>query len=188
LEAGDVCTRHFERVGFVVNYTGKYLEVRWTEGGGVEKIPADQIDDVLRVAHADSLSPSGTRTNLEALESFEALDTIQSALANKTFKSDREKRGADNLIRRAFASDGCDWDKKNASLLLTSVVKPEQVRAIFLMATSWFGGQLSKNSAMEMLSADPDGGGGSAPFDDSTMALLTCSNSAMMTCGMTAKQ
>lgn len=130
---GDVCTRHLDRVGFVVNCTREYLEVRWTEGGGIERIPADQmLDDVLRVAHADSPALSGRGgTNLESLEVLEALDAIQVALANRTFKSGREEIEANNLVRRAFATAGCDWDKKHSSQLLALMLKPEQVSVVF---------------------------------------------------------
>ena len=130
---GDVFTRDLKRVGFVVNCTREYLEIRWTEGGGVEIIPTDQmLDDVLRVAHADSPALSGrSGTNLEALEAIEALDAIQSALENRTFKDDHDKREANNPVRRAFATDACDWDKKNRIQLLTLVVKPEQVSVLF---------------------------------------------------------
>lgn len=128
---GDVCTRGFDTVGLVVNRTAEYLEVRWSGNDVTEKIPTGEIEDVLRVAHAESPSPSGQRTNLEALQSLEALDVIESALVNRTFRSEREKHGVDNLIRRAFASDGCKWDKKNSTALLTLALKPGQVGVLF---------------------------------------------------------
>lgn len=88
---GDVCTRHFDDVGFVVNCTRECIEVRWLERGAmgaVKKISADEMN-YLRVGHADGPSLDGRgRTNLEALLSLEALDVIQSALANRTFKND----------------------------------------------------------------------------------------------------
>jgi hypothetical protein len=118
---GDVCTSHFDRVGFVVNCTREYLEVWWTQSGGVEKVPADQMDYLLRVGHADGPSPDGNRTNLESLQLLEALEAIRTALAERTFKNDDEKREADNLVRRALATDGCSWDKKNAAQLLALV-------------------------------------------------------------------
>lgn len=105
---GDVCTRHFDDVGFVVNCTKECIEVRWLERGAmgaVEKISADEMNN-LRVGHADGPSLDGRgRTNLEALLSLEALDVIQSALANRAFKNDREKHEADEFVRRAF--HGC---------------------------------------------------------------------------------
>jgi hypothetical protein len=128
---GDVCTRSLDTVGFVVSCTREYLEVRWTEGAGIEKIPADHVDDVLRVAHADGISPSGSRTNLESLQLLEALDGLRDALANRTFKSDHDKLEADNLVRRALATDGCNWDKKNSGQLVGLALKPEQISVFF---------------------------------------------------------
>jgi hypothetical protein len=59
---GDVCTRGFERPGFVLDHTSEYLEVRWSDDSK-ERIPTDAVDSLLRVAHADSLGPDGRRTN-----------------------------------------------------------------------------------------------------------------------------
>ena len=128
---GDVCTRGFDTVGLVVNRTAEYLEVRWSGNDRTEKIPTSEIEDVLRVAHAEGPSPSGQSTNLEALQSLEALDAVEAALRNRTFRSEREKHKVDNLIRRSFASDGCEWDKKNSIKLLTLALKPVQVGAFF---------------------------------------------------------
>ncbi len=128
---GDVCTRNFQRVGFVVNCAREFVEVRWTEGGGIEKVPADQVDDLLRVAHADGPAPNGGRTNLQALQSLEALDAMRDALAHRTFKNAQERHEADNLVRRAFATDICHWDERHRAELLTLVVKPEQVSLFF---------------------------------------------------------
>jgi hypothetical protein len=128
---GDVCTRGFETVGFVVSYTPEYLEIRWNGHEGIEKVPFHEIDDILRVAHADGVSPSGHRTNLESLEVIEALERVQNAAANRTFKNDREKSEADNLVRRSFATDRCDWDKKNSNQLLSLALHPESVGVIF---------------------------------------------------------
>jgi hypothetical protein len=131
---GDVCTRGFETVGFVLSYTPEYLEVRWHGRDGndtIEKVAACEVDDILRVAHADQISPPGDRTNLENLEVIEALESVGSAAANRTFKNDRERIEADNLVRRSFATDGCGWDKKHANQLLALALKPETVGIIF---------------------------------------------------------
>jgi len=69
---GDVCTRGFEKVGFVLSYTSACLEIRWNRPDSIERVPADEVDDILRVAHADGLSPAGQRTNLESLESLDS--------------------------------------------------------------------------------------------------------------------
>jgi hypothetical protein len=126
---GDVCTRGFGKVGFVVRYTPGYLEILWPIG--VERVPADDVDNIRRMAHWDSVPPGGQRTNLETLESLEALETLSNALENRTFKNDHEKRELDNLIRRAFATDGCEWDKKHSTQLLTLALDPERVGIIF---------------------------------------------------------
>ena len=67
---GDVCTLGFERNCLVLNHTPEYLEVRWMDGGGIERIPTDAIDSLLRVPHADGLGPDGRRTNLKISSSF----------------------------------------------------------------------------------------------------------------------
>ncbi len=58
---GDVCSLGFEKHCFVMSYTLEYLEVRWMSDGSIERIPADTVDTVLRVAHGDSLGPDGRR-------------------------------------------------------------------------------------------------------------------------------
>jgi hypothetical protein len=131
---GDVCTRGFETVGFVRSYTSEYLEILWNGRDGtdkIEEVPAGEVDDILRVAHADSVSPSGRGTNLESLEALEALEGLREAIANRTFRSDRERGGSDNLVRRSFATDGCDWDRKNSKQLLTLALRPETVGVVF---------------------------------------------------------
>jgi hypothetical protein len=47
---GDVCTRGFETVGFVLSHTPEYLEVRWHGRDGndtIEKVAACEVDDIL---------------------------------------------------------------------------------------------------------------------------------------------
>ena len=127
---GDICTRGFKAVGFVLNHTTEYLEIRWNEGG-TERIPADEIDDILRVAHADGIIPGEHRTNLELLEDLVALECVRSAVVNRSFKNAREKKRADSLAARSFATDGCEWDKKNANQLFTLAFQPETVGIIF---------------------------------------------------------
>jgi hypothetical protein len=128
---GDVCTRGSETAGFVLSYTSEYLEVRWNGHDGIEKVPTHEIDDILRVAYADGVSPSGHGTNLESLEAIEALERIRNAATNRTFKTDRERSAADDLVRRSSATDGCAWDKKNSNRLLTLALHPETVGVIF---------------------------------------------------------
>src|SRR5690348_3001958 len=113
---GDVCARDFETVGFVLSYNSDYLEILWHARNNVERVeavPVHEVGNILRVAHADAASPSGVRTNLENLEEIEALRSVENALANRTFKNDRQRSEANNLLRRAFATDGCAWDREN---------------------------------------------------------------------------
>src|SRR5713101_8122205 len=100
---GDVCTRDFKTNGFVLSYTSEYLEILWHGHDNIdtiEKIPAHEVDDILRVAHADQISPAGRWTNLENLEAVEALTAVGNAAANRSFKNERERSEADNLVRR----------------------------------------------------------------------------------------
>lgn len=130
---GDVCTCGFGVVGFVLDYTPEYLEILWNKSGieSTERVPAGETDNISRVAHADAASPSGNRTNLESLQALEALEKLRTAAASRTFKNDREKSQAGNLIRRSFAVDGCEWDKKNSSQLVRLALQPESVGMIF---------------------------------------------------------
>jgi len=51
--------------------------VRWDDDSIERILRADAIDNLLRVAHADSLGPDGRRTNLENLQALEALDFVE---------------------------------------------------------------------------------------------------------------
>ena len=131
---GDVCTRGFETVGFVLSYTTEHLEILWHGRDGIDKletVPAHEVDDIQRVAHADGISPNGRGTNLESLEALEALRSVGNAIASRTFKNDHDRSGADNLVRRSLAADGCAWDKKNSNRLLSLALRPETVGVIF---------------------------------------------------------
>ena len=130
---GDVCTSGFKKSGFVLNHTAEYLEVRWMPDGGIERIPTEDADDLLRVAHADSLSPGGQRTNLENLESIEALSRIEDGIRErmKTVKNESEKKELDRLTRRIFASDKCEWDTKHQGKFFQLIVEPQNVGPIF---------------------------------------------------------
>jgi hypothetical protein len=122
---GDLCTRRFQIAGFVVSSTPEFLEVRWKDC--VERIPADEIDSVIRLGHADGPSPSGEKTNLETLLALETLEHIGMLTRNRKFKNAREKTEAENFIRRAYAPDACYWDKKNAINLTRLALEPEKV-------------------------------------------------------------
>lgn len=130
---GDVCTRHFDSVGFVVNCTAEYIEFRWLEAGAmtaIERLRPDEMN-YLRVGHAEGPALDGhDRTNLEALQSLEALDAIRDHLANRTFSA-REEQKANALIKRALAPDACNWDKEHRAKLLALATAPEQMSFFF---------------------------------------------------------
>jgi hypothetical protein len=129
---GDVCTRGFEKPGFVLNHTSEYLEVRWSDDS-IERIPTNEIDCLLRVGHADSLGPDGRRTNLEYLQSLEALDFLQHGMTErvKTLRSDKEKKELDRLVRRIFSDGQCKWDAGHAAQLTMLLTAPQNVGIAF---------------------------------------------------------
>lgn len=123
---GDVCTLGFERNCLVLNHTPEYLEVRWMDGGGIERIPTDAIDSLLRVAHADGLGPDGRRTNLKYLQAFEALDLLGRGLAKRTkaTKSEKERQELDRVVRRIFSEGKCKWDARHRHELTALLAAP----------------------------------------------------------------
>jgi hypothetical protein len=129
---GDVCTIGFKKNGFVLSHTPEYLEVRWLQRGGVERIPAQDVDNLLRVAHASSPTADGKSTNLEALEVIESLSRVEAAVSErmKMVKNENEKRELDSLIKRSF-SPQCTFDRKHTSLLFDLAIAPQTV--------SWYG-------------------------------------------------
>jgi hypothetical protein len=130
-QRGDVCTRAFELAGFVVSRNQAYMQIRWNDGS-TEQVPDADIDSLTRFAHANSLGPDGKRTNLEYLETLEALDYLEHAIAErmKTIK-EHEKPELDRLVRRLFAENQCEWDKKHAAQLTAMLANPRNVGIIF---------------------------------------------------------
>ncbi|MGD0829835.1 MAG: hypothetical protein ABR907_02750 [Terracidiphilus sp.] len=130
---GDLCTLGFEKNGFVLNHAPEYLEVRWMNDGGIERIPAYAIDDLLRVGHADSLGPDGRNTNLECLQKLETLDFLQHGLEEriKAIKSEKEKQVLDHLTRRIFSEGKCKWDSFHTVQLTMLIAAPENVGLAF---------------------------------------------------------
>jgi hypothetical protein len=130
---GDVCTLGFKKNGFVLDHTPEYLEVRWMSGEGIERIPTEDIDNLLRVMHADSVSPGGNRTNLESLEAIETLARIQDRITERmrTIKSDKERAELDRLTRRIFADGKCRWDAKHSVELMLLLTEPGNVGYLF---------------------------------------------------------
>lgn len=130
---GDVCTSGFKKNCFVLDHTPEYLEVQWMDDGGVERIPTDAIDSLLRVAHADGLGPDGRRTNLEYLQVREGLDFLEHGLAERTkaTKSEKERQELDRVVRRIFSEGKCKWDARHRSELTRLLAAPGSVGIAF---------------------------------------------------------
>jgi hypothetical protein len=130
---GDVCTLGFKKNCFVLDHTPEYLEVQWMDDGGVERIPTDAIDSLLRVAYADGLGPDGRRTNLEYLQVREGLDFLEHGLAERTkaTKSEKESQELDHLVRRIFSEGKCKWDARHRGELTTLLAAPGSVGIAF---------------------------------------------------------
>ena len=135
---GDVVTRGFKKDGLVTAHTPTYLEVRWNEAGNegndeIERVPTADIDTLVRVAHADGLSPGGKQTNLESLEAIESLERVRALAIErmKTIKNPQEQLEVNSLIARANATDGCDWDKQHYVGLMKLALELWNVGLIF---------------------------------------------------------
>jgi hypothetical protein len=135
---GDVCTLGFKKSGFVLHHTPEYLEIRWMGNDGVERIPAENVDDVLRVAHADSLTADGTQSNLETLEVLESVSRLKNAIAErmKTVTSEGEKRELDALIARSFGPK-CAFDRKHGNILFDLAIDPQRVSRYWKLRERW---------------------------------------------------
>jgi hypothetical protein len=130
---GDVCTMGFERNCFVVSHAPEYLEVRWMDDGTVEKIPAEDVDNLVRVGHSDGLGPDGQRSNLQYLHVLETLEFLERGAKDRmeSVKSEREKRALGRLVRRAFTEGKCKWDERHFGELLTLLSAPQNVGFVF---------------------------------------------------------
>lgn len=91
------------------------------------------MDNLTRVAHADSLAPNGRRTNLESLQAIETLDLLQHAIAErvKTLTTDGEKEQLDHLVRRVFSGEQCEWDARHATQLTLMLTGQQNVGVVF---------------------------------------------------------
>jgi hypothetical protein len=134
---GDIVTLGFNRVGLVREFTPAYLEVRWNDEGNeghdkIERIPTADIDNLVRVGHADGLYPGESKTNLQMLEDIESLERVRALTVErtKTIKSAREQAHVNSLITRAHAKDRCDWDKQHYVLLMKLALEPWNVGLI----------------------------------------------------------
>ncbi len=125
---GDVCSLGGSKSGFVLDHTPEYLEVRWMPEGVVERLTHGDAESVIRHAHADSISPGGKGTNLEALETIEALTRIEDAIRErmKTVKNETEKKELDVLIKRSFNPE-CAFDRKYSKELAALAIAPHEV-------------------------------------------------------------
>jgi hypothetical protein len=125
---GDVCGLGSSKSGFVLHYTPEYLEVRWMPDGPVERLTDGEAESVIRYMYADSISPDGKMTNLEALETIEALAHVEDACRErmKSIKNEAEKKEVSMLIDRSFQPK-CEFDRKHSSLLATLAIKPDEV-------------------------------------------------------------
>jgi hypothetical protein len=116
------------KIGFVLNHTPEYLEIRWGPDGPVERLTGGEAEGVIRFAHADSASPDGKTTNLETLKTIEALDAVEKAARerSKSIRSDAERAEVNMLIDRSFQPK-CEFDRKHSTLLATLAIKPDEV-------------------------------------------------------------
>jgi len=96
--------------------------------GVVERLTGGDMESVIRHMHADSISPSGKRTNLEALEAIEALTLVEEAAQERSesIKSEAEKQEVDMLIRRSFNPE-CEFDRKYSAIIAALALKPDEV-------------------------------------------------------------
>ena len=102
-------------------------------GAQVERVKADEIDNLLRVLHATSVTAGGTKTSAEVQDDILALDTVGTALESRlsTVRTDAERKRLDSLVARVFATDGCDWDKAHQGKLWALAVNPSEVGLLF---------------------------------------------------------
>jgi hypothetical protein len=116
------------KIGFVLNHTPEYLEIRWGPDGPVERLTGGEAESVIRFAHADSASPDGKITNLETLKTIEALDAVEKAARerSKSIRSESERAEVNMLIDRSFQPK-CEFDRKHSILLATLAIKPDEV-------------------------------------------------------------
>src|SRR5712672_3132117 len=125
---GDVCSLGGNKNGFVLGHTPEYLEVRWMPEGVVERLTDGDVESVIRHAHAESISPGGKGTNLDALENIEALTRIEDVIRErmKTVTSETEKKELDALVKRSFNPE-CAFDRKYSNQLAVLAIDPHEL-------------------------------------------------------------
>lgn len=129
---GDVCGLGSSKSGFVLNHTPEHLEVLWGPNGPVERLTGGEKESVIRYAHADSFSAGVEMTNLQVLETIEALNRVEEAVRDrsKSIKSEAEDKEVTALINRA-AQPTCEFDRKHSASLFALAVKPGEVSWYF---------------------------------------------------------
>jgi hypothetical protein len=126
-------TLGFKKSGFIHDPTADHLEVVWMPDCIFERLSVADAENLLRVAHGASLSESGQKTNLQGMEEMLALHRIETAVRERgaSCKNEAEKKSLDLLIKRCFATDGCEWDKAHSGELFHLAVKPSEVGLMF---------------------------------------------------------
>jgi|ERR1700722_3751650 len=132
---GDVVTFRFEKYGFVLDFTLEYLEVIWLQTSSIERVATEDVDRLLRVGHGASVSHDGSKTNLQLTETALSLHKLKKAAEERiaSCKTEAERKSANQFISRAFASDGCEWDKVHHAQLMNLALQPWNVGVLFKM-------------------------------------------------------
>ena len=83
---------------------------------------------MIKTGYAHSLTATGDRTNLEALEAIEALFNIANAIEQrgKAAKNDSERQELNQILQR-FSNPKCAFDHKYRKELMGLIVAPEQI-------------------------------------------------------------
>ena len=132
---GELVIRGTE-IGFVKNDLedlDEFLVIEWQSG--VERIHRNGLTGIRKATEAETNGLKGAGLSplksLEALESIERVDAA-SVERSRTIRSQGEQRIVDDLIRRGFSEKfECDWDRKNADLLIVLALKPEEAGWLF---------------------------------------------------------
>jgi hypothetical protein len=130
---GDVVTLGFKKSGFIIDSTPTYLEVAWMPDCVTERLGPAETENLLRVGHATSLSPTGDKTNVEVLETMLALRKIEIAIKERvaSCKTRVQAESINQQIQRCFNEEGCDWDKAHGEKLLQLAIEPSEVGILF---------------------------------------------------------
>jgi hypothetical protein len=132
---GELVIRGTE-IGFVKNDMDdldEFLVIEWQSG--IERIHRSGSTGIRRLTEAETNGLKGA--GLSPLKSLEALESVERVHAmsverSRTIRSQGEQRIVDELIRRGFSEEfECDWDRKNADLLIVLALNPDQVGWLF---------------------------------------------------------